>query len=63
MYESYEIIGTEMPIYEELQKNHFTRSEILALDERVEDYRAVGFVQKRKFYSPMYETCYERKYI
>ena len=63
MHESYEIVGTEMPIYEELQKNHFTRSEILALEEQIEDYRAVGFVQKRKFDRPMYETCYERKYL
>lgn len=61
LYESHQILGTELPIYPEQLEEHFTHDEILHLEEKPHDYEQVGYVKVKKqvgnknLFTPVYK--------
>lgn len=58
MLKSYEILGTDKPIFKEKQSDHFSLFEIVHLNENPENYQVDGYVQvienEQVFFEPVY---------
>lgn len=48
VYESYEVLGTDKPIYGVKQEGHLFYEEILLLNEKPHDYEIAGYLQVTK---------------
>lgn len=70
MLKSYEILGTDKPIFREKEVNHFFLDELTHLNENPKKYSLSGYVQVIKqqqlFYKPVYSLtksylkCYNK---
>jgi hypothetical protein len=61
LYESHEILGTELPIYREQEDEHFTHEEIIHLNEKTDDYVQVGYVQVKKGQKVLFQPVFQKK--
>lgn len=60
LYESYEIMGTEQPIYQEKPADNYLYEEILLMDEKPGDYQTNGYLQVFVGEKPMFQPLYKK---
>ncbi len=58
LYESHEVLGTDLPIFREKTNNHYTLEDILNTFQTPEDFHCCGFVQIKKYNRKLYKSIY-----
>lgn len=60
LYESFEIMGTEQPIYQEKPVDNYLYEEILLMEENPGDYKTNGYLQVFLGEKPMFKPLYKK---
>lgn len=58
LYESHEVLGTDLPIFREKADNHYSLEDILNSFQSPEAFKHCGFVQVKKYNQTLYEPIY-----
>jgi hypothetical protein len=61
LYESYEVLGTDKPIFRVKPIEVMTYDEILHLDESPNDYEVYGYVQVTAGAKTLFQPVYKKK--
>jgi len=58
IYQSHEVLGTELPIFREKGKDLLTYGEMMLIGERLEEFEIAGYVQVIRFGKVFFEPIY-----